>query len=213
MLHKEGYAMYEIVDNKLVAMKYVPSPNIGRALTPTLVVMHYTASTGAASPLSWLTSPKSKVSAHLLIGTDGDVSQLVPFNRQAWHAGQSHWDGREHVNQFSIGIELVNPGPLKASNNGFCNEQGYVWPFGTVHERHPNHTFSSTDWAAYPEQQINVLTSICVTLRDCLNIHSVAGHQDITHRKPDPGPAFPMAHFIALFASGRPDTILPAAIA
>lgn len=47
-----------------------------------------------------------KVSAHLLIRRDGEVVQFVPFDKRAWHAGQSCYLGRENCNDFSIGIEL-----------------------------------------------------------------------------------------------------------
>jgi len=47
-----------------------------------------------------------KVSAHLLIRRDGGIRQYVPFNRRAWHAGLSNYQGRERCNDFSIGIEL-----------------------------------------------------------------------------------------------------------
>lgn len=47
-----------------------------------------------------------KVSAHLLIRRDGSVRQYVPFNRRAWHAGVSEFQGRPRCNDFSIGIEL-----------------------------------------------------------------------------------------------------------
>lgn len=47
-----------------------------------------------------------KVSAHLLIRRDGNIRQYVPFNRRAWHAGVSKYQGRECCNDFSIGIEL-----------------------------------------------------------------------------------------------------------
>lgn len=47
-----------------------------------------------------------KVSAHLLIRRDGGFRQYVPFNRRAWHAGESRYQGRERCNDFSIGIEL-----------------------------------------------------------------------------------------------------------
>lgn len=46
------------------------------------------------------------VSAHLLIRRDGSVTQYVPFGKRAWHAGRSHYQGRERCNDFSIGIEL-----------------------------------------------------------------------------------------------------------
>lgn len=47
-----------------------------------------------------------RVSAHLLIRRDGALVQYVPFHRRAWHAGASQYQGREHCNDFSIGIEL-----------------------------------------------------------------------------------------------------------
>ncbi len=47
-----------------------------------------------------------KVSAHLLIDRKGDVTQFVPLNKRAWHAGKSIFCGREVCNDFSIGIEL-----------------------------------------------------------------------------------------------------------
>ena len=47
-----------------------------------------------------------RVSAHVLIGRDGFVTQYVPFDRRAWHAGASAFEGRTACNDFSIGIEL-----------------------------------------------------------------------------------------------------------
>jgi len=47
-----------------------------------------------------------KVSAHVLIRRDGTCVQYVPFDKRAWHAGQSSYHGREQCNDFSIGIEL-----------------------------------------------------------------------------------------------------------
>lgn len=47
-----------------------------------------------------------RVSAHVLIGRDGFVTQYVPFGRRAWHAGRSSFRGRTACNDFSIGIEL-----------------------------------------------------------------------------------------------------------
>lgn len=46
------------------------------------------------------------VSSHLLIDRDGQLTQFVPFDKRAWHAGQSSFQGRSRCNDFSIGIEL-----------------------------------------------------------------------------------------------------------
>lgn len=47
-----------------------------------------------------------RVSAHLLIRRDGDLVQYVPFDRRAWHAGESAFEERRACNDFSVGIEL-----------------------------------------------------------------------------------------------------------
>ena len=49
---------------------------------------------------------QTKVSAHLLIKRNGEISQYVAFNQRAWHAGVSEYKGQEKCNDFSIGIEL-----------------------------------------------------------------------------------------------------------
>jgi len=47
-----------------------------------------------------------RVSAHLLINRDGILTQFVPFDKRAWHAGESKYKGLENCNNYSIGIEL-----------------------------------------------------------------------------------------------------------
>ena len=59
-----------------------------------------------------------KVSAHILIERNGSLDQIVPFNKCAWHAGQSNYAGRDRCNEFSIGIELK--GSIKEE---FTNDQ------------------------------------------------------------------------------------------
>lgn len=47
-----------------------------------------------------------RVSAHFFIPRDGQLIQLVATRDRAWHAGESEFDGRSRVNDFSIGVEL-----------------------------------------------------------------------------------------------------------
>jgi N-acetyl-anhydromuramoyl-L-alanine amidase len=47
-----------------------------------------------------------RVSSHLLINRAGEITQYVPFNLKAHHAGESSFEGRTQCNDFSIGIEL-----------------------------------------------------------------------------------------------------------
>ena len=46
------------------------------------------------------------VSSHFLVRRDGSLVQFVSCDDRAWHAGPSHWHGREECNDFSIGVEL-----------------------------------------------------------------------------------------------------------
>ncbi len=47
-----------------------------------------------------------QVSAHLFIDRRGGLTQFVPLQQRAWHAGVSCHEGRSRCNDFSIGIEL-----------------------------------------------------------------------------------------------------------
>ena len=47
-----------------------------------------------------------RVSAHFLLDRLGEILQFVATSDRAWHAGESHWCGRDNCNDFSIGIEL-----------------------------------------------------------------------------------------------------------
>lgn len=47
-----------------------------------------------------------EVSAHFLIRRNGALVQFVSTERRAWHAGVSHYRGRDNCNDDSIGIEL-----------------------------------------------------------------------------------------------------------
>lgn len=60
----------------------------------------------AAHPYFAIACAAGPVSTHLLIRRDGHLIQYVSFNRRAWHAGRSCFEGRERCNDFSIGIEL-----------------------------------------------------------------------------------------------------------
>ncbi len=92
-----------------------PSPNFretnGRKVS--CIVIHATAG-GLTGSLEELcdpkpTHPKDRVSAHYVIDTNGDIYHLVLDQHIAWHAGISEWKGKDSVNVFSVGIELVNP--------------------------------------------------------------------------------------------------------
>jgi N-acetyl-anhydromuramyl-L-alanine amidase AmpD len=91
---------------------WMQSPS-GRASRPagtdvSHIVVHETGGTRASSALNTWVNPSSQVATHYLIDTDGQIIKVVHESESAWHAGHSHWGGRDDVNHFSVGIELVH---------------------------------------------------------------------------------------------------------
>ena len=142
----------------------LPSPNWDeRALPVTMAVLHYTEMESAEAALERLTDPEAKVSAHYLIGEDGEVVRLVPEDKRAWHAGASFWRGHRDVNSASIGIEL----------------------------QHPGHALGYREFAdAQIEALVPLLNRITHT--HDIPRANVVGHSDVAPaRKTDPGELFP----------------------
>ena len=77
-----------------------------------LIVLHQTEMDSAGAALLTLRTRNAggRVSAHYLIGNDGQLYQLVAEDARAWHAGASRWAGLDDLNSASIGIELDNDG-------------------------------------------------------------------------------------------------------
>ena len=48
-----------------------------------------------------------RVSAHFVVDRNGGITQFVPCQQRAWHAGVSAWQGRDGCNDFAIGIEMI----------------------------------------------------------------------------------------------------------
>lgn len=140
------------------------SPNFNTRPKPiTHVVLHYTDLQSAQQSLDILCAPESKVSAHYLIDTNGDIYELVAPELRAWHAGISRIDGQDNVNDFSIGIELQNRGHS-------------VFPL-----------------EAYPLVQMQSLVHLLDMLHDIYRFpkENVVGHSDVAPgRKIDPGEHF-----------------------
>lgn len=97
-------------DSKLVA-RTIASPNHETRATPIdMIVLHYTGMDDSKAALARLCDPSARVSSHYLVLEDGEIIQLVPELRRAWHAGVSSWHGESDINSHSIGIEIANPG-------------------------------------------------------------------------------------------------------
>jgi N-acetyl-anhydromuramyl-L-alanine amidase AmpD len=71
-------------------------------------VIHATANSSLDGVITWFKNPEAQVSAHYSIGKDGRIVQHVRDKDRAWHAGKSEWKGVANVNNYAVGIELVN---------------------------------------------------------------------------------------------------------
>lgn len=157
------------------------------------IVIHYTAGPYQSS-LNTLVNPKVKASAHVLIDRDGSITQLIPFNEIAWHAGESSWGMRNGLNKYSIGIEIVNSGPLTKSGNVYRSWFGAAYnPSDVVEAIHRNQS-TAKYWHVYTAEQIETVKQLCAELIETYpNINKILGHEEIAPaRKTDPGPAFPL---------------------
>src|SRR5471032_1265393 len=141
------------------------------------VIVHYTAAPFASS-LHTLTC--DGVSAHYLLADPRDPSyhaagydelrvfRLVDEAQRAWHAGASHWAGRDNLNSRSIGIEIVNQ----------ARDDAGVLTF-----------------PAYGAEQIDVLIALIRDIQvryPVIGPTDILGHSDIAYwRKSDPGPRLP----------------------
>lgn len=92
---------------------WIQSPNCDQrkpGMIVDTIVLHSTAIDSLRDTTKVFQQSKTNpVSAHFTIGKDGSIVQNVSTFDRAWHAGVSKdAGGRTAVNQYSIGIEMVN---------------------------------------------------------------------------------------------------------
>lgn len=162
------------------------SPNRGGIIRPRVIVLHYTASGGedGSGDAAYLSRATSRASAHLVVGRNGSLDQIIPFNRKAWHAGRSKYEGKSNVNSFSIGIEIDNWGWL---DHGGKSHTGTVVPEEHIFEgERSGHKY----WEKYRPLQLDTVEEAISAICAAYPIEDIVGHEDISPgRKQDPGPA------------------------
>lgn len=90
---------------KIYATNINLSPNRGGLIVPKFIILHHSAGSFFGSH-SWIMSRESQVSYHFLIDPHGNLTQYVPTNHRAWHAGRSQWNEYKSLNNHSIGISF-----------------------------------------------------------------------------------------------------------
>lgn len=173
------------------------SPNQSDSISPIYLLMHYTAGTTLPGAVSWFMNPDAQAASHVLIGRDGRIVQMVAFNKRAWHAGKSKWGNLEGMNQYAIGIELVNAGKLRRCADGkWVNWASNVIPDNEVSIVVHKDQTDEAGWHEYTDVQISAATKVAMLLHATFQFTDVLGHEDVSPgRKTDPGPLFPMNSF------------------
>ncbi len=152
---------------KLINKYKSPNFNIRKGKKIKYIIIHYTALKNYKEAINFLTDMKKKVSSHYLISQKGEIFNLVPEEKRAWHAGHSYWKGETDINSLSIGIEIDYSPDFK--NNRF--------------NKKILHSLSTLLKKLKKKYKIQ---------NNC-----ILGHSDIApYRKIDPGPRFPWKKLI-----------------
>lgn len=191
--------MLDIKNNRLVGVPFINLQGVDKTITPAAIVIHFTGGGTAKSSIASMDA--NGIGAHVVVDRDGSITQCVPFNKRANHAGISSLDGRQSCNNFTIGIEIANYGALTELESGkFVSwSKQPIKPDNVMRAAHklinPNGTHDPKQpWETYTGAQVKAVSEIIEALGfKYSSIKTVVGHEDIApYRKSDPGPAAPM---------------------
>lgn len=156
---------------------WVPSPNYNNRPAGQVidaVVIHTTEGTYAGA-ISWFQNPASQVSAHYVISSTGEITQMVALEKRAWHA--------TYYNDRSIGIEMA----------GYANDPN-TWT--------PENIQALEDLVAWLCDQYGILVfhptdNAYDYPNDVMDTPGIVAHAQVQPwNKTDPGPYFPWDTFI-----------------
>lgn len=187
-----------------------------RVIVPELIVIHYAVTHSLDATVRaqrartyWA---QFSIDGFVSEGPDYHVFQAMAANQKGAHAGESEWthpvtgELKEGCNDFSIGIEIANPGPLIEKGGKLWTVYGKEWPREqAIEARHRNWTPKEwTHWAIFTDQEIDILIDLGRALVKAYpTIVDVRGHDEISPgRKSDPGPAMDMGYLREKILSG-----------
>tara|TARA_B100000401_G_C52641943_1_gene641159 strand:- start:78 stop:821 length:744 start_codon:yes stop_codon:yes gene_type:complete len=143
------------------------SPNFSQKKRHTnkikFLIFHYTGMQKDSDAITKLNNSKSNVSCHYFIKKNGKTLIMVPDLFVAWHAGKSAWKNYKSLNEYSIGIEICNPG----------------------------HEFKYRNFSKKQIESLIKLSQKLIK-KYKIKSKNILGHSDIApERKKDPGEKFP----------------------
>lgn len=146
------------VDPGYMKVVWIQSPNFGPrpedAVIDTIVIHSTVIPTLERTTVAFQRT-ESQVSAHYTIGKDGSIVQNVSTWDRAWHAGVSRdHRGKENLNNFSVGIEIVN---LNDGKDPYPQVQMDALKaiIKVLQRRHPIQFLTSHEYIAIPSGRKN----------------------------------------------------------
>lgn len=132
----------KIVENILTSS---PCYKAGKTITPKGLMMH---SVGVPQPNASVFvntfSSSTNACVHAVMGADGVVHQILPWNRRAWHAGSP-------ANDMFISIELTEPSSISYIGGASFKDNNH-----TATKTHVDATYKhAVEFAAYICQKYN----------------------------------------------------------
>ena len=182
---------------------------------PRFIVLHYTEGY-LPEAVNTFRSTRG-VASHYIVDIDGSITQLVPENQGTYHVSCSGSEkgaclpsclacknengGFKEPYLQSIGIEIVNPGPVIKKGDLFFDAYRRLY-FGPVMQNPAPTTgpflYKYEYWGGYTDQQLNAVRILINDIETRWKIEGVVGHSDIQY-KVDPGPA--LATFLQVLNS------------
>lgn len=202
------------------SLRLPASGYIGEKHPKDLVVLHFTAGPSARSAYNTWIAAAARVATAYILDVDGTIYETFDPSYWAYHLGIKGAAAANHRHdKRSIGIEIVNVGPLKPKSGELCwwlpqNRFEKKWCSSTDTAQFVQNSYRGFDYfAAYTPQQVHSLSPLIQMLRRRFAIpkrlpavaqrtvadpagyfkdfSGVASHQNFRADKFDVGPAFP----------------------
>ncbi len=136
-----------------------------------VIVMHVLDGTVLGAE-AWFQSKESYTSTHIIIGLNGSIVQVIPFNHMAFHAPtvQVTAKNKEKIKIFEISPgRFVNPNKMSIGIS-----------------------LEGNQFTKFTKNQIDACRQICLLLKKQYKINLILNHSDISPGKSCPGPNFPI---------------------
>jgi len=149
----------------------LPPDQYRREATPKdLIVLHFTAGLSAEAAMAWWKQTPERVATAFIVDLDGQVLQAFDPIYWAPHLGIK--GDNNSTDRRSIGIEIVNPGPLRPQDGQLCwwpPAMKFEAPYCAVDEDDRYVKLESpwrgeTYFATYPDSQVEAVARLIAHL-------------------------------------------------